>query len=380
MKRCLGLSLLVAALSLVQPIQAAELQVMTQNQYVGANLAPLLTAPPEQLNDAVVAILQQIAASKPAARIQALAAEIAKEKPPVVGLQEVFEISCTESASQPDVGCDDPSIREAFGDHQQDTLTALQGMYEARAIVTNINLSPGQPIPGIPVTINGAEVLVGVVDRDVILVRSDIVATPVVFPPELCTRPSKQGCNYNTVLSFPTPIGTINVERGFVAVDATVNGKAYRVVNTHLEETDPNRPELMFFQSMQAMELLGILPVTPSQDQALIVVGDFNSSPEDAPLSPSLPTPYAQFIEAGYNDAWALRPGHLAGYTCCQGPDLLNRQSLLSQRIDMLFSLEYPTKVRRAQVVGDTVSAKTHPPGRGLWPSDHGAVIADLQF
>jgi hypothetical protein len=58
----------------------------------------------------------------------------------------------------------------------------------------------------------------------------------------------------------------------------------------------------------------------------------------------------------------------------------LNRQSALFQRIDMLFSFEYPTKVRHAEVLGATVSAKTPPPGHGLWPSDHGALIAELQF
>jgi hypothetical protein len=83
-----------------------------------------------------------------------------------------------------------------------------------------------------------------------------------------------------------------------------------------------------------------------------------------------------QFIEAGYNDAWTLRPGHLPGYTCCQAPDLLNRHSTLLQRIDHLFSFDYPTKVRHAEVLGATVSAKTPPPGHGLWPSDQGAVTA----
>ena len=80
------------------------------------------------------------------------------------------------------------------------------------------------------------------------------------------------------------------------------------------------------------------------------------------------------------NDTRVLRPGKLPGYICCQAPDLLNRQSALFQRIDMLFSFEYPTKVRHAEVLGATVSAKTPPPGHGLWPSDHGALIAELQF
>jgi hypothetical protein len=46
----------------------------------------------------------------------------------------------------------------------------------------------------------------------------------------------------------------------------------------------------------------------------------------------------------------------------------------------MIFSLEPPAKVKQARVVGATVSDKTPPPGLGLWPSDHGAVTAEMQF
>jgi hypothetical protein len=48
-------------------------------------------------------------------------------------------------------------------------------------------------------------------------------------------------------------------------------------------------------------------------------------------------------------------------------------------RIDMIFSLDVPTDAKRARVVGATVSDKMPPPGLGLWPSDHGNVVANLQ-
>jgi hypothetical protein len=53
---------------------------------------------------------------------------------------------------------------------------------------------------------------------------------------------------------------------------------------------------------------------------------------------------------------------------------------VLYERVDILFSLDAPTDVKQARVVGATVSDKTPPPGLGLWPSDHGAVTAELQF
>ena len=46
----------------------------------------------------------------------------------------------------------------------------------------------------------------------------------------------------------------------------------------------------------------------------------------------------------------------------------------------MIFSLDDPAKVESAQVVGASPLAKTPPFWRGLWPSDHGAVAAKLEF
>jgi len=379
MKGFLGLSLSIALMSLVQPGMGADLKVITQNQYLGADVAPLFAAPtPAAFNEAAVAALQQIAANQPAERIKALADEIVKGEPALVGLQEVFRFQCTDLA--PPVagqGCDDPSTRDAFGDHLQGTLSALNGVYVATAIVTNLSLV-------VPLFINGAAVQVEVVDRDVILARGDVTAGPVDFTAfqgvGICLKPSDQGCNYSVVLPAPSPFGSILIERGFVAVDATVDGNAYRFVNTHLEQKDPTNPFLSLFQAAQAMELIQVLQGTTPADRSLIVVGDINSSPVDPLILGSVPTPYQQFLGAGFTDAWTLRPGKLPGLTCCQLEDLSNHKSVLYERIDMIFSLDPSEKVKQARVVGATVSDKTPPPGRGLWPSDHGAVTAELQF
>ncbi len=381
MKRFLGFALIVILLGLVQPVAAADITVMTQNQYLGADLTPLFTASsPAMFNEAAVTVLQQVAANLPAERTQALAAEIAKAGPALVGLQEVDLFQCTNLApSVPGLGCDDPFIRGAFVDHLQETLSALHGAYVSAAIVTNVHLTPG-----IPVSINGFPVLVGVVDRDVILARSDVPATPVDFTAFCSKPPSDQGCNYRVVIQVPNPLDPIhlppiNVERGFVAVDATVDGKAYRFVNTHLEEKHPD-PREAEVQAAQAEELIQVLQNTTPQDRSLLVVGDTNSSPVDPLISGSILTPYMQFVNADFSDAWKLRPGKVPGLTCCQLADLSNHNSELYERVDMLFSLDPPEKVKQTRVVGATVSDKTPPPGRGLWPSDHGAVISELQF
>ena len=376
MKRILGFFLMVISLGLVQTVGAADIAVLTQNQYLGAGLTPLFTAPtPAAFNEAAVAALQQIAATQPADRIKALAAEIAKAGPALVGLQEVDLFQCTNLAPPPTagVGCDDASIRGAFVDHLQGTVSALDGSYVAAAIVTNLSVE-------VALFINGFPVRVVALDRDVILARSDIPTAAVDFT-GVCPKPSAQGCNYDVVLPITLPFSppvTINVERGFVAVDATVDGKVYRFVNTHLEEKLTGTPAAI--QVAQAAELIQILQATTPQDRSLLLVGDTNSSPVDPPILGSFPTPYTQFIAAGYSDAWLLRPGKVPGFTCCQEPDLANHKSELYERVDMVFSLEPPARVKQARVLGATVSDKTPPHGRGLWPSDHGAVSGELQF
>ena len=128
-------------------------------------------------------------------------------------------------------------------------------------------------------------------------------------------------------------------------------------------------------QNGQALELIGVLTFTTPADTSLIVLGDMNSSPDEP-----LPSPYAQFIATGYTDAWTLRPGDVPGFTCCQSDNLSNNESELDDRIDMVFSRDVPVEAKKVRVLGDKVSSRTHPPGKGLWPSDHGAVATDLRF
>jgi len=171
-----------------------------------------------------------------------------------------------------------------------------------------------------------------------------------------------------------------------VAATAVVSGRPYLFVNTHLETREP----YAFFQALQAMELMGAVGgLSAGLGIPAIVVGDFNSSPNDTnpvyvpPIFPGVPeyvpSPYMTF-SATMTDAWMLRPGRAAGLSCCQLADLSNHNSQLYERIDLIWSSVPPLKVKQARVIGETVNTKTVPPGRGKWPSDHAAVAATLQF
>jgi hypothetical protein len=379
---------------------AAEIDVMTQNQYLGADLAPVLgtaTAVPFDpvvVNAAIVDALSKIAARRPAERALALAAEIDQRNPDVIGLQEAFKFECTPSPGFPPVlgmGCDDPAIKGAFTDLLQDTEDALRGKYVVVGKVTNLKVDAA------PFVVNGYPALLAIADRDAILVRAGLPASWLNFASiGACLKPSEQGCNYQTAPPpLVTPLGTIALERGFLAADVTIKGRVYRVFNTHLEQRllAPDLPETRLLQVGQAYELVGTALGTWDGLKTVIVVGDMNSDPTDTipvpPYPPTLPwaptlrviPPYAIFTLNGFTDTWTLRPHDASGVSCCQAEDLANRRTDLYERIDMIFSLTRPSQVLDMKLLGNTMGDKTRPPGNGgLWPSDHAALAAKLKF
>jgi len=365
---CYVLSLFVFILS---PLGASaakvqELTLMTRNLYLGADLAPVQNAKTqEEFLAAAQAALAQIAANNFPERAQALAAEIAEKQPHLVGLQEVFNFMFNGSNGPP-----------PFRDYLADLLAALTARgvdYRVAAIVRNFDLQ-------IPLGGN----LVGVTDHDVILARNDVVTSIVPVALSGC-RQSLDGCNYRVVASAATPLGTISLERGFVAVDAKIGNGPVRFVNTHLElpakYLDPTNPLSSIFQAAQAFELISILAGFPNPlNLPIVVVGDINSSAEDQTLivGPyTIVPPYMQLVAAGYTDAWTLRPGKPPGFTCCQAENLLNPDSILNERIDVTFSGELPVGMVKVNVVGNEETDKTP---SGLWPSDHAGVVTRLKF
>jgi endonuclease/exonuclease/phosphatase family metal-dependent hydrolase len=378
-----------------------DISVMTQNEYLGADLAPLLQAPDAlTFNIALVTALQEVAAADFPKRVEDLARPIAKRKPHLVALQEVWSFHCVDLAvPMPGYGCDDPTIAGAFNDHLSGTLAALAAsgvVYHAVATVENLDLRdvlfPGLPA-GVPFEINGVPALLIALDRDVILARGDLVAAGQVAPATVpCARPSGDGCNFQAYIEAETPARPLRVERGFVAVDATVNGNDYRFVNTHLEiyQPDPTNPVSRFYQAAQAGELIQTLALTTPPDRTLIVAGDVNSSPDHAgvpgplPLPPpfdaGIATPYMQFAYGGYVDIWTAQPEPDDGFTCCQLNDLSNRVNLLNERIDMIFARDLPAAVKEVDLADKRVTGKTTPPGTALWPSDHAGLSAEILF
>jgi endonuclease/exonuclease/phosphatase family metal-dependent hydrolase len=100
------------------------------------------------------------------------------------------------------------------------------------------------------------------------------------------------------------------------------------------------------------------------------VVGDLNSAADG-----SSTTTYADFLAAGYSDAWT-EGGTGAGLTCCHDDDLQNATTNFVKRIDYIL-FRGGLEVVSADVVGDDPAERTL---AGLWASDHAGVVATLRF
>ena len=344
---------------------------------------------PQQFIAAAAAGLAQAAANNFPLRARRFATEVALTAPDLIGLQEVFDFKLNGV-----------NVGPPFVDHLTETLNALAAKgqsYVVAATVRNLDITIPLDVDG-----DGDPDLVRVVDRDVILARKGVTFTKLTgdfttgglcgvqipnpvplpgFPATLQSSPSGDGCNYTIVARLNSPVGPIVSERGFIGVDATVRGKKYRFVTTHLEirQPDPTNPGSAIFQSLQSVELIATLQALTPPDRTLILLGDFNSSPEHGPIGPIIP-PYQIIVGAGFVDAWDRNPLRFlnpGGFTCCQPADLSNTMSLLNERIDMIFVRGAPF-LPLALVTGRVpIFPLNDPPN---WVSDHAGVFANLAF
>jgi endonuclease/exonuclease/phosphatase family metal-dependent hydrolase len=292
-----------------------DLPVMTQNLYVGADAAPVLSNPSPQT---IAAAFQSVVANNFPARAGEIAREAASAGGPLlIGLQEAAIIGAPGGTL----------------DYAQILVTQLaaQGLqYGIAGVHTGFQLS----LAGFSLT-----------DREVVLARTGVAGFAVT---------GSVARNFANDVILPTPLGPFALNSGYVLVNATFDGVPFQFVSTHL---DPFHTPL---QPLQAGEILAELGMTAEPQ---LVVGDFNARPTE-------PT-YAEMLAAGFTDVGLFAGA--AGPTCCQSPDLDNPVSQLSNRFDYIFERGF-SSIDGALLVGNTIFENVRP----LWASDHAGVIGTV--
>lgn len=316
---------LVAVAVFAPAAEAKNVTVMTRNLYLGADLIPLATAPADQFQHAAGTVFDSVNATDPNGRMKLVAAEIAKAKPDLVGLQEV-SLWRTGAAPASNVVYDYSAtiMRELARRHAHYRLVTLKRGFNVE----------GPTDRGFDVRLTLGDAILARRGVKVSHVRSGVFAKQLTIP--------TQG------------VGPVPVTRGWNALDARVGKVRLHFVNTHLEAYSAD------VRLAQAKELVA----GPLKSKLrTVLVGDLNSGPDLA--QPADRLPYAAIAGAGF------RPERTAKDTCCFG-DSLNTGAW-DHNVDWIMA-KPKLKLVRASFTGNETTAA------GLHPSDHGGLVSTLRF
>jgi hypothetical protein len=375
-------AMVVAAILLGMPTLDADAKdalgarVMTRNLYIGADVFDAINVPPADVPDAAGDVLAEIVAADFPGRAELLADEIRRRQPQAVGLQEVWNVQAQSLVGGPPINIDFLEIlKAALADRGQKYSVAVVQQNLDLTLLANLPDPSGSRTP----------YLGTVTDRDVILVRHNVAwANPA------------HGA-YATVV--PVPSLGFDIVRGWTSVDVVFAGNAYRFFNTHLEVQGFGDRAV---QTFQAAEIFGILATLRMTYGALpeIVVGDFNSDPDDPPcgnpacllfgepVNPYLvladpPVPFGCRINPavecfeGLGDIWYERNNDRngTGATCCHDPLDDTSLSGITRRIDLIWTRGSTSRGTTVRLEGDDPRRRTE---GGLFPSDHLGVFGRL--
>jgi endonuclease/exonuclease/phosphatase family metal-dependent hydrolase len=234
-----------------------QLTVMTQNMYLGTGLTDAFTASSStELATAGTHDWANLRATDVPTRAEALADEIVRARPDVVGLQEVTlwrDQTPGDFLTRP--GPDATHVVFDFLAILLDGLRARSTPYTPVAISTGADVEFPRLDAGGPVDLR-------VTDRDALIVRSD-VAHRVAHP--------RHG-HYTAQASDPFLTGPVGSTRSWASIDYRSDPTTtVRIFNTHLEVRDPGTGRV---QEQQADELLALIAASP---YPVIALGDFNA-------------------------------------------------------------------------------------------------------
>jgi endonuclease/exonuclease/phosphatase family metal-dependent hydrolase len=321
------------------------LTVMSRNLYVGADIIRLGTATtPADEAQAATQLLQIVQQTNFPERANALAAEVARVKPDMIGVQEAARIRKTpDGVSDGPGGTPATEVVQDFLPILQSELNDAGQRYKVVAVQDELDAEVATSL--------GYDVRAE--QRDAILVRTGRGA-------KVRVRKALKG-QYDDAFTVALADGqTVSVPRGWEAMDGTAGGVKFRLVNTHLEGYSPAIGEA------QAKELTGRGGPAGPQRQGVILTGDMNADPRDP--NTAARAPYEAIVDQGYVNVLPRR------LTCCLSETVNDPAPSFTSDIDFIFTRP-KTKVLKTGIVGNRPSDRT---ASGLWPSDHVGVWATL--
>jgi endonuclease/exonuclease/phosphatase family metal-dependent hydrolase len=345
-----------------------QVNVMTRNLYLGADLTPAIAA--KNTNEFVQAngkILRDVTANNFPVRAKGLSKEILKKKPDLVGLQEVALWRTGPPSLEPLLSPAGPTATTVRYDYLAELLAQLnKGKKRYRVAVVQQEFdfeAPGDengvPNDGPNGFIKDAEINGRLTMRDVILVRLGAGVRT--------SHPQKS--NFASMLTVQLSGVEVKVLRGWTAIDAKVRGsKKFRFVNTHLEAFDDSN-QVPSIRAQQAAELVAKGgPATTSLP--VVLLGDLNS--DDDTVEGGDRQAYQTLVKAGMRERSTNKP-----LGCCLKSSLLavgagGSVADFDHQVDHVMTRD-PKQVK---LIASSVTGR--PPVNGYWDSDHAGLFSSL--
>ena len=365
--------LIVTAVAEAQP---ATVKVMSRNVYLGADLTPGVQATSLQaLVTGAGTILNEVDTNDFRIRAKGLAAEILKQQPDLVGLQEA-----ALWRTQP---CDKNPLPPSATTVRYDFLALLlaqlnRGQKRYSLVIAkpefdfevwaNTDGNESTAGPNCPM---GSEINGRLTMRDAILAKRGSVKT----------RGAKSG-TFDTLLQVRPAGVSVDVTRGWTSVDATVAGHKFHFVNTHFEAFDSaptgnhtNKGTDVgngAVREAQAKELIASGGPATSK-LPVILLGDLNSDTKTE-VKPGDGLAYRALLSAHFVERATAKPR-----ACCLNQSLLTvaaggNAKDFDHNVDHVMT-DAPKTVK---LLSSTVTGLK--PLNGLWDSDHAGLFSALQL
>ena len=325
--------------------KSSKLTVMTRNIYLGGNIfLPVATRSRPEFEQKAGELWDQVRSTNFPARAKLLAREIKQRKPDMIGLQEVAVWRRGPTGVKD--GAATPATQVVY-DFRKSLLSEL------KKAGLRYRVGDAQRETDIEASIDEG--------YDVRLTMSDLILVKKRKGLKVRKRSSK---NFTSRITVPTSGGPFTSTRGWTAVDASLDGRKFRFLNTHLEAFVADR------RQAQAKELIAKGGPATKKGR-VILVGDLNSDRDG--LDNGDPIPYGDLIKFGYRDAWVAGGGK--GFSCCFNSPLIREPppAPFDHRIDHIL-VKRKTKASKARIVGRDPSIRAGT----LWPSDHGGAVVTL--
>jgi len=364
---------------LARPAEAAKegksgvaVKTMTYNAGLGSGLSARFATSLDEFCDRAGENIREIDATKPPTRMPAIAKNILKKKPDLVGLQEADAVlTQTPPDNGPLLGgTDATTVRYDYLQLILDRLNRGKERYRLVTVHEEFEFEIKGNVDGVGSGCDGSETDVRLITRNAILAR--------VGAGVKTSRVRQQ--SYRHQLSFELLGGVpFPVPRGWESVDVRVRGsKEFRFVHTHLEAfdndplentmldtaTDPPTSTAVSNAAVRAIQADELVSGPAKASIPVVLLGDLNSNVPG--VKPGDEKAFQRILAARFKRRSTQKPP-----SCCI------EESGTTADFDHVVDHIMAKPGKKIRLVSSSVVGRTKV--NGLFPSDHAGVFSALR-